>query len=63
MATRTTISPAQRATIRLGAWNALDGWGTAKLDEKGDKPFRPYSFEERMKYAAILADWAMGDKP
>jgi hypothetical protein len=47
----------EKAQIKLRAWEALVGWGTTK----DNKLSEPWDWNDRLKYADLLATWAIGD--
>lgn len=57
------MTPYERALIRLKAFKMLKGWGVAPEGTNPNDPesmnlYRAWTLQERMKYAADVADWA-----
>jgi hypothetical protein len=49
------MTPFEKAQIKLRAWEALAGWGVKKGDDKFPEP---WNWDQRLKHAEQLADWA-----
>jgi hypothetical protein len=48
----------EKAQIRLQAWEAIRGWGVMKKDDKGIPTNEPWNWDERLKFAERLFEWA-----
>lgn len=49
----------ERASLRLQAFEMLEKWG----QEDAAGKFKEWGFDDRMKNAALLVDWAEGTPP
>lgn len=54
---RKLMTEYERATLRLEAWKALEGWGTRNAS--GD--YKTWDMKERKEKAAELAEWAASE--
>ena len=53
------MTPFEKAQIRLRAWKMLRGWGERAKDGEVSEP---WGWDDRLKFAAILADWAIDEE-